>query len=71
MVGMDEFLFLFLISSFLWEIMSADRKEALNIVASLFAWQRLIILDITAAGAQGGRTCLMKILMTPKPKIYK
>lgn len=32
-----------------------DRKEALNIVAGLFAWQRLIILDITVAGAQGGR----------------
>lgn len=30
-----------------------DRKEALNIVAALFAWQRLIILDITVAGAQG------------------
>lgn len=30
--------FLFLISIFLWEIMSVDRKEALNIVAGLFAW---------------------------------
>lgn len=27
-----------------------DRKEALNIVAGMFAWQRLIILDITVAG---------------------
>ncbi len=34
--------------------MSVDRKEALNIVAGLFAWQRLIILDITVAGARGG-----------------
>lgn len=30
--------------------MSVDRKEALNIVAGMFAWQRLIILDITVAG---------------------
>ena len=49
---MDEFLFL--ISILLWEIMSVDRKEALNIVAAVFAWQRLIILDITVAGAGGG-----------------
>lgn len=46
--------FSFLISFFFWEIMSVDRKEALNTVAGLFAWQRLIILDITVAGAQGG-----------------
>lgn len=46
--------FLFLISIFLWEIMSVDRKEALNIVAALFAWQRFIILDITVAEAQRG-----------------
>lgn len=47
--------FPFLIFIFLWEIMSVDRKEALNIVAGLFAWQRVIILDITVAGARGGQ----------------
>lgn len=52
--------------------MSVDRKEALNIVAGMFAWQRLIILDITVAGGLellGGP--LMKILMTLKPNVYK
>lgn len=34
--------------------MSVDGKEALNIVAGVFAWQRLIILDITVAGAGAG-----------------
>lgn len=68
--------FSFIIFIFLWEIMSVDRKEALNIVAGLFAWQRLIILDITVAGAREGWGgwgwgSLMKILMTLKPKIYK
>lgn len=54
--------------------MSVDRKEALNIVAGMFAWQRLIILDITVAGGLellGGGGPLMKILMTLKPNVYK
>lgn len=50
-----------------------DRKEALNIVAGMFAWQRLIILDITVAGGLEllGGGPLMKILMTLKPNVYK
>lgn len=53
--------------------MSVDRKEALNIVAGMFAWQRLIILDITVAGGLEllGGGALMKILMTLKPNVYK
>lgn len=71
---MNEFLFF---SIFLWEITSVDRKGALSVFVVLFAethytvyyCSRSLCVCACVFVCMGGETLLMKILMTPKPKV--